>query len=141
MTPPSVSSTESIDRLRMRTALFANLAMFLTGLCGWYLADSAGLLADAFDMLVDASGYIAAMLAVGRSVRFKQNAARWNGAMLLLLLLGVGVGVISEVIYRYLTGSHPQGLLVIGFAVLSLIVNGTVLHMLVLSTGREENER
>ena len=87
----------------MRIALSANLAMFLTGLSGWYLADSASLLADAFDMLADASGYIVAMLAVGRSVRFKQNAARWNGAMLLLL----GVGVISEVIHRYLTGSQP----------------------------------
>ena len=118
--------TNSDDRKRMRIALFANLAMFLTGLVGWYLADSASLLADAFDMLADASGYIVAMLAIGRSALFKQNAARWNGTMLILL----GAGVIGEVVHRYFVGSEPRGVLIIAFAILSLIVNGSVLRML-----------
>ena len=126
MTPSHTSSIETADRRRLRIALIANLAMFVTGLCGWYIADSTSLLADALDMLADASGYVVAMLAVGRTLRFKQNAARWNGAMLILL----GVGVIGEVIHRHLTGSDPHGPLIIGFAVLSLIVNGAVLRML-----------
>ncbi len=110
----------------MRIALTANLAMFATGLVGWYWADSTSLLADAFDMLADASGYIVAMLAIGRTILFQKNAARWNGAMLILL----GTGVIAEVIHRYFVGSAPQGLLITGFAILSLIVNGSVLAML-----------
>ncbi|GAC1423828.1 MAG: hypothetical protein NVSMB6_24940 [Burkholderiaceae bacterium] len=117
---------EADDRKRMHTALIANLAMFLAGLAGWYVADSTSLLADAFDMLADASGYVVAMLAIGRTVTFQKNAARWNGAMLVLL----GAGVIGEVIHRYFVGSQPQGLLIIGFALLSLIVNGSVLRML-----------
>ena len=64
------ATIESADRKRMCIALFANLAMFLTGLVGWYLADSASLLADAFDMLADTSGYVVAMFAIGRSVLF-----------------------------------------------------------------------
>lgn len=119
-------NTDADDRRRLRIALIANLAMFVTGLIGWYLADSASLLADAFDMLADASGYIVAMLAIGRTISFQQNAARWNGAMLVLL----GAGVIGEVIHRYLAGSAPQGLLITGFAILSLVVNGSVLLML-----------
>jgi cation diffusion facilitator family transporter len=118
--------TDADDRKRMRIALTANLAMFVTGLVGWYWADSASLLADAFDMLADASGYIVAMLAIGRTVKFQQNAARWNGAMLMLL----GAGVIGEVIHRYHAGSTPQGILITGFAILSLVVNGSVLRML-----------
>ena len=114
------------NRRRMQIALIANLAMFATGLVGWYWADSASLLADAFDMLADASGYIVAMLAIGRTVLFQKNAARWNGAMLVLL----GAGIIGEVIHRYFVGSSPQGLLITGFAVLSLVVNGSVLRML-----------
>lgn len=114
------------DRKRMRIALVANLAMFATGLVGRYLADSASLLADAFDMLADASGYVVAMLAIGRTVLFQKNAARWNGAMLVLL----GTGIIGEVIHRYFVGSSPQGLLITGFAMLSLVVNGSVLSML-----------
>ena len=110
----------------MRIALIANIAMFLAGLIGWYLADSASLLADAFDMLADATGYIVAMLAIGRTMSFKRNAARWNGLMLILL----GAGVIGEVLHRYFVGSEPQGKLMMAFALLSLIVNGSVLRML-----------
>lgn len=118
--------SQSADRRRMRIALIANVAMFSTGLVGWFLADSASLLADAFDMLADATGYVVALYAIGRTALFKRNAARWNGAMLILL----GTGVIGEVIHRYFAGSKPQGLLIIAFAFLSLIVNGSVLRML-----------
>ena len=100
------------DRKCMRIALVANLAMFATGLVRWYLADSASLLADAFDMLADASGYVVAMLAIGRTALFQKNAARWKGAMLVLL----GAGIIGEVIHRYFVGSSPQGLLITGRA-------------------------
>jgi cation diffusion facilitator family transporter len=123
----NVGATENgDDRKRMRIAFAANIAMFFTGLIGWYLADSTSLLADAFDMLADASGYIVAMLAIGHAKSFQKNAARWNGAMLILL----GTSVIGEVIHRYFVGSEPQGLLITGFAILSLIVNGSALRML-----------
>lgn len=124
--PTNFAATESSDCRRMRVALIANISMFLTGLVGWYLADSASLLADAFDMLADATGYVVAMFAIGRTVLFKKNAARWNGTMLILL----GAGVIGEVVHRYFAGSDPQGLLIMAFALLSLIVNGSVLRML-----------
>lgn len=117
---------DSDDRRRLRIALAANVAMFFVGLAGWYFADSTSLLADAFDMLADASGYVFAMFAIGRSSSFKRNAARWNGAMLVLL----GVVVIAEVIDRFLNGSAPLGLLIAGFAIMSLTVNGSVLKML-----------
>ena len=100
--------------------------MFVAGIVGWYLADSTSLLADAFDMLADATGYSVAMLAIGRTKRFQRNAARWNGAMLILL----GAGVIGEVVHRYFVGSEPQGMLIIGFSLLSLLINGSVLRML-----------
>lgn len=77
-------------------------------------------------MLADATEYIVATLAIGRTVLFQRNAARWNGTMLMLL----GAGVIGEVVHRYFVGSKPQGMLIIAFALLSLIVNGSVLRML-----------
>ena len=114
------------DRRRMRIAFAANITMFFVGIVGWYVADSASLLADAFDMLADASGYIIAMIAIGRSTSFQKNSARWNGAMLMLL----GAGVIGEVIRRFIVGSEPLALFIVGFAILSLLVNGSVLTML-----------
>lgn len=114
------------DRKRMLVALVANIAMFMTGIVGWRLANSTSLLADAFDMLADASGFTVALLAIGRSLRFKANAARWNGSMLVLL----GVGVLAEVIHRAFGESEPRGPVIVAFAALSLLVNGCVLAML-----------
>ncbi len=116
------------DHRRLRIALSANVAMFIVGIVGWRVADSASLLADAFDMLADALGYLVAFLAVSRSAAFKTNSARLNGAMLILL----GAGVIVEVIHRQIAGSEPVGLFMVAFACLSLLVNGSVLKMLSL---------
>ena len=77
-------------------------------------------------MLADASGYIVAFLAIGKSQQFQKNAARWSAIMLILL----GIGVIGEVIHHLFIGAEPQGILMIGFALLSLAVNGSVLFML-----------
>ncbi len=114
------------DRQRMKIAFIANISMFFIGIIGWYFAHSTGLLADSFDMLADASGYTVAFLAIGRSERFQKNSARWNGVMLIFL----GIGVIGEVIHHLLIGAEPQGILMIVFGLISLIVNGSVLMML-----------
>ena len=124
----------SADRRRLRIALAANIAMFAVGIVGWWVAQSTALLADAFDMLADATGYAAAFWAVGRSRLYQQTAARWNGAMLIAL----GLGIIGEVIHRWLTPQQPVGQLIMGFATLSLVVNGTVLWM--LSTYRHSQQ-
>ena len=110
----------------MSIAFAANISISFLGMVGWYFAESTGLLADAFDMLADASGYAVAMSVIGRSSQFQKNTARWNGSMLILL----GVGVIGEVIHRLISGSEAQGLVIIAFAALSLAVNGGVLSML-----------
>lgn len=116
----------SADRRTLRIALVANVAMFIVGLIGWRIAHSTALLADAFDMLADASGYAVAHWAVGRPKRDQQAAARWNGAMLMAL----GLSIIGEVIHRWFIPEEPAGALIVGFAALSLVVNGSVLRML-----------
>jgi len=114
------------DRRTLATALAANLAMFFVGLVGWRVAHSTALLADALDMLADASGYAVAFLAVGRSDRVQRAAARWNGATLIAL----GLGVFAEVAHRWSGGAEPHGFSIMLFACLSLLVNGFVLSTL-----------
>jgi cation diffusion facilitator family transporter len=116
----------SADRRTLLIALAANVAMFVVGVVGWRIAHSTGLLADAFDMLADATGYAVAYRAVGRSKRHHVIAARWNGG----LLVAMGLGVLGEVIHRWIAPSEPVGALIMGFAALSLAVNGSVLRML-----------
>jgi Co/Zn/Cd efflux system component len=89
-------------------------------------AESTGLLADALDMLSDASAYAIALLAVGRSAGFKAGAAKLSGSLLLLL----GVGVLAEVGRRALYGSDPEGAFMMATAALALVVNATVMMLL-----------
>ena len=114
------------DRRTLAMALVANVVMFVVGLVGWRVAHSAALLADALDMLADASGHAVASLAVGRSQRLQRAAARWNGSMLIAL----GVGVFVEIANRWSGGAEPHGGWIMLFACLSLLANGVVLYSL-----------
>lgn len=122
----TASSRKNADRRTLAVALAVNVLMFGIGLIGWQVAKSATLLADALDMLADASGYAVAYLAVGASARVQRAAARWNGAMLVVL----GLGVFGEVVDRWLNGYEPSGRLIMAFACISLLANGSVLRLL-----------
>ena len=66
---PDVKTDE--ERRVLRIALGLNAAMaVIGGFAGW-IAQSAGLLADALDMLSDATAYAIALMAIGRSALFK----------------------------------------------------------------------
>lgn len=118
--------TSKSEKRTLLIALGLNFLMFIIGIVTALKADSTALLADSFDMLADASGYGVSYLAVGHTLFFKRSAARWNGAMLGIL----GMGIIAEVVWRYFTGSVPQGSWIIAYSILSLTVNVSVLRML-----------
>lgn len=120
------AAEQASDKRTLAMALMVNVLMFCVGLIGWHLAKSAALLADALDMLADASGYAVAYLAVGGSALRQRVAARWNGAMLIAL----GLGVFAEVVDRWLRPAEPSGRWIMVFACLSLLANGIVLRML-----------
>jgi Co/Zn/Cd efflux system component len=96
------------------------------GVVAGLVGQSSSLIADALDMLADASAYAIALAAIGRSTRFKAGAATLSGGLLLLL----GVLVLLDVGRRALFGSEPESLVMMAVASLSLIVNATVLRML-----------
>lgn len=114
------------ERRVLRIALGLNAAMaVIGGLAGW-IAQSTGLLADALDMLSDATAYAIALLAIGRSALFKIRAATLSGGILLVL----GLGVLFEVGRRLIYAAEPLSEWMIGTAILSLAVNLTVLRLL-----------
>ncbi len=114
------------ERRVLWIALALNAAMaVIGGFAGW-IAQSTGLLADALDMLSDATAYAIGLIAIGRTARFKANAAWLSGGVLLVL----GIGVLVEVGRRIANGAEPLSGWMIGTALLSLAVNVTVLRML-----------
>lgn len=114
------------ERATLRLALVLNATMFVVGTAAGLWAQSTGLIADALDMLADASAYALALLAVSRGPVFKRNAARWSGSLLLIL----GIGIVLDAVRRGLYGSEPLGLAMMAFSLASLAVNLTVLRML-----------
>jgi Co/Zn/Cd efflux system component len=84
------------------------------------------LLADGIDMLSDATVYGLSLMAMSRSQTFQFRTAFTSG----LLLAASGVAVLVDAIRRALEGGVPEPLLMAAAAVLSLLVNATVLHML-----------
>lgn len=118
--------TTAEERRSLWWALVLNAAMaVIGGIAGW-LAGSTGLLADALDMLSDASAYAIGLLAIGRSALFKARAASISGTVLLLL----GAGMLFEVGRRIFQGSEPVSGAMLAVALLSLAVNVTVLRLL-----------
>ena len=128
---PTAAETASQRRV-LWIALALNAAMFVVEVTAGWLVHSTALAADGLDMLADASAYAVALMAVGRSMRFKANSAMSSGFLLLLL----GIGVLVEVALRVMSGETPQGAWMIIVAALALIVNATVLRL--LSNQRQE---
>ena len=114
------------ERKTLRVLLYINAFMFVLEFSAGLIAYSAGLLADSLDMLADASVYGLSLYAVGRSQLLKAKAARISGIIQVLL----GLGVIVEVGRRFVFGSSPEPLLMLGIGTLALVANLTCLALL-----------
>jgi len=109
----------------LRWLLAINAAMFVVEIVAGWLAQSTGLIADSLDMFADAAVYGLALYAVGHAGR-ELRAARLSGWLQLLLALGV----LGEVLRRWLTGSTPEPLPMMGIALLALAANLACMAML-----------
>lgn len=114
------------ERKILVIALALNALMAVVGGVAGWIGQSTGLLADALDMLSDAAAYAIGLAAIGRSARFKANAATASGIALLVL----GLGLLFEVVRRIAAEAEPESGWMIATATLSLAVNLTVLRLL-----------
>lgn len=96
--------------------LIINATMFVAEITVGINVDSTALIADSLDMLADASVYAIGFYAVGRSLADKTKAAHISGVFQVLL----GLGVLFDVVRRFIVGSAPEPLMmmVVGFAAL-----------------------
>jgi cation diffusion facilitator family transporter len=122
---PAPADTKAQQRT-LWIALALNATMFVAETTAGVIANSTGLIADGLDMLADAAAYGIALAAVGRSGRFKANAAMGSGVLLLLL----GIGVVVDVVRRLISGASPEGAWMIAVAAVALTVNAIVLRLL-----------
>lgn len=115
----SIEVKDQGQRKTLITLLLINATMFVVEIGMGIWADSSGLIADSLDMLADAMVYGVSLYAIGHSLAAKTRAATLSGVLQIVL----GVGVIIEVIQRFINGSDPQSLLIIGVGIVALIAN------------------
>lgn len=107
------------QRKTLITLLLINATMFVVEIGFGIWADSTGLIADSLDMLADAMVYGVSLYAIGHSLAAKAKAATLSG----ILQMALGLGVIIEVVQRFIHGSEPQSLLMMGVGAIALIAN------------------
>lgn len=110
----------------LRILLLINFVMFVFEIGIGFYAQSAGLVADSFDMLADAIVYSMSLFAVGRSIQLQYKVAKLSGWFQLLL----AAVAFSEVIRRLIFGSEPNSALMMGISVIALAANITCLLLL-----------
>lgn len=111
--------------------LVINAAMFLAELVVGVVSESMGLIADALDMLADATVYGIGLYAVGKAVSIKTRAALLSGTFQVALALGVA----AEIVRRVIWGSEPEPIYMIVVSLVALIAN--IVCLLLISKYRE----
>ena len=89
-------------------------------------ADSTGLLGAALDNLGDTFVYVVSLYAVGRTAVAQARAARLSG----VLLIASALGLLGEVVRRFVIGSEPLGFVIIAAAALNAATNLLNLRLL-----------
>ncbi len=119
-----LGSTEK--RRALWIVLWLNVAIAAGFFVVAYIGDSNALLANGLDNSSDAAVYALSLLALTRSRTWKRGAARFSGVMLLIF----GVGVVADAVRRFIEGSEPGGLAMMGMAAVAAVVNLISLRLL-----------
>lgn len=115
------------DQRRVLVAVLAiNAVMFVAEFGAGVVAGSTALMADAADMLGDALVYAVSLYALARSDRWKAGAAMFKG----IFILGLGVGIVLNVIAKIESGVPPSSTLMLIFGGLALAANLVCLRLL-----------
>lgn len=137
MSETNLDLGSSEKRRTLWIVLWLNVAIavgfFITG----YFGDSNALLANGLDNSSDAMVYALSLLALTRPRVWKRGAARFSGVMLLIF----GIGVIVDAIRRFVEGSEPGGITMMGMAAVAAVVNLISLRMLQKMKNKDVNLR
>ena len=110
----------------LRWLLVINAVLFAVEMTAGLIAQSTGLIGESLDNFADAAVYGLALYAVGHSVRLQLRAAHFAGVLQLML----AIGVLAEVVRRFVFGSEPESLVMMAIAFIALIANTCCLLLL-----------
>ncbi|MAD70739.1 MAG: sodium:proton antiporter [Alcanivorax sp.] len=110
----------------LRWLLGINAVLFVVEMTAGLIAQSTGLIGESLDNFADAAVYGLALYAVGHSVKMQLRAAHLAGVLQLIL----AVGVLIEVVRRFVFGSEPESMVMVAIAFVALIANTSCLLLI-----------
>lgn len=126
MSEKSEPAMNSTQRRVLFIALVLNLGLAAALAVAGLYADSSSLIANALDNASDGVVYALSLAAVGASGGLKRVAATVSGVLLIVL----AVGILGDTARRYIYGSEPIGLVMMGLAVIAAAINLICLKLL-----------
>ena len=121
-----VRAVPARQRLTLQIVLGINLAMFGVEFVAGLLAHSTALLADAADMLGDATVYGFSLYVIGRAPIWLSRSALLKG----VIMAGLGLAVLIEVLTKLARGLTPDAPIMWGVALVALAANAVALAFL-----------
>ncbi|MDY6939104.1 MAG: cation transporter [Cyanobacteriota bacterium] len=118
-----IEAKNATQRKVLRYLLIINATLFLVEVIAGVLANSTALVADSLDMFADATVYGISLYAVGRSHAYKTRTASLSG----ILQMTLAVLVLFDVVRKFVFGSHPESVLMIGVGLVALAANAICL--------------
>nr|WP_230341745.1 cation diffusion facilitator family transporter [Methylobacillus arboreus] len=117
----------------MKIALAINLSMFFVeGVAGWF-ANSTSLMADALDMMGDATVYGMSLYVLSKTSRQQAQASLLKA----LFMMGFGLFVLSDAIYKTAVDSMPDAATMGIVGTLALVSN--LICFILLYTHRQDD--
>ena len=106
------ASSAAQESSTLRWLLGINAVLFVVEMTAGLIAQSTGLIGESLDNFADAAVYGLALYAVGHSVKMQVRAAHFAGVLQLIL----AVGVLVEVVRRFVFGSEPESMVMMVIA-------------------------
>ena len=121
-----MNAAASAQRSTLWIVLALNVALAAGLAVAGVSADSSALTANALDNASDGIVYGISLFAIGRASIWKQRAAHWSAALVLIF----GLGVAADALRRFFTGSEPIGITMMAMAAIAAVVNLACLFLL-----------
>ncbi len=128
---------EALQRKTLWIVLLLNVGLAAAFIVTGILADSSALIANGLDNGSDGIVYGLSLLALSRSMHWKEFAASASGVLLLVF----AAGVLADVVRRYYQGSEPIGPTMIGMSIVAGVINYGCLRLLQRLEAKDVNLR
>jgi cation diffusion facilitator family transporter len=133
----SIKTNDNVYRKTLWVVLVINAVMFFVEIISGIAAGSVSLQADSLDFLGDAANYGVALYVLTKSLRLKAYSALAKS----FTMFGFGLWVITQAVYKMITGIPPQSEIMGVISIFALAANMLCFYLLSRHSREDSNRK